>query len=88
MCLYRGPSTTTFSVALPGDSPRHCGVAITRLAPVRLGGKWGYIDPTGALRIPVRFDDAFAFSERRARVVVDGLAGFIDEAGAWVAEPA
>ena len=39
-----------------------------RLYPVPLGRQWGYVDRTGTVAIPARFDEAFPFAEGRARV--------------------
>jgi hypothetical protein len=39
--------------------------------PVFSGGKWGYIDPAGKDVIPFSFDNAYAFSEGKAKVEID-----------------
>jgi len=51
-------------------------------------GKHGYRDPTGmAVAIAPRFDHADPFANGRARVVVDGKNGYIDEKGKYIVEP-
>ena len=52
------------------------------------GEKFGYYDVTGFLRIPMKFDDAYDFSNGVARVEIDGLAAFIDIYGGYVVPPA
>lgn len=51
------------------------------LARVEKGGKYGYIDKTGALVIPCEFDNAGAFHEGLAVVHRDGKRGVIDKDG-------
>ena len=53
------------------------------LAPVKLKGKWGYIDRNGALIIPAQYDDAGGFSEGLAPVKLKGKWGYIDRNGTW-----
>ena len=57
------------------------------LAPVRVGGKWGYIDRTGELVIGARFDRAEPFSGGVGLVMENGLYGFIDKGGIYVIPP-
>ena len=45
------------------------------------GGKCGYVDKSGKLVIPARFDDADSFSDGLAAVSIDGKYGYIDKAG-------
>jgi hypothetical protein len=52
-----------------------------RLFPVKLGGKWGYINRTGSITIEPRFDNAYDFYEDRACVRINGKYAFIDEKG-------
>lgn len=49
--------------------------------------KWGYVDLTGALRIPVQFKQAFPFSHGVAVVQVGDTWGYIDATGKVVIEP-
>lgn len=50
-------------------------------------GKYGFIDRTGKIVIPPRFDGAGKFSEGRADVTIDGKHGYIDKAGVVVIRP-
>ena len=57
---------------------------------VRLGDKWGYVDKTGEIAIPIHFYSADIFSEGLASVrLPDNLAnsGYIDKTGAFVIQP-
>ena len=47
----------------------------------------GYIDRTGAVVIPPRFDFGGSFHDGLAQVVLDGQAGYIDQTGAVVVQP-
>ena len=52
------------------------------LASVRAGHKYGYIDRTGTIVIPVRYDEAYSFSaEGLATVVRNGITFCIDTEG-------
>lgn len=57
------------------------------LAPVRKGGKWGFVDKSGRVVIEPRFDDAWPFSDERARIKLGELYGFIDRRGELVIPP-
>jgi hypothetical protein len=52
-----------------------------KLLPVCQEGRYGYIERTGHMVIPPRFDSAMDFFEERARVRVGDRYGFIDEGG-------
>ena len=54
------------------------------LVGVKLNGKWGYIDPTGATKIPFKYDEAGYFHEGLAPVIVGGKCGFINKTGTLV----
>ena len=54
------------------------------LAAVVINGKWGYIDKSGNMVIPAKYDWAYDFSEGLAAVVINGKMGFIDKSGALV----
>lgn len=49
--------------------------------------RYGYIDRTGKIVIPPRFDEAEKFSEGRARVKINGKYGYIDNQGVVVIQP-
>ena len=57
------------------------------LWPVEQGEKWGYIDQTGRLVIPLTFDRASPFSEGLAAVDVKEKTGYIDATGKFVIPP-
>jgi hypothetical protein len=57
------------------------------LWPVVKDKKCGYIDKTGRLIIPFKFDGADDFSEGLAGVSIDGKSGYIDETGKFVISP-
>jgi len=56
-------------------------------AAVRMNGKRGYIDGTGAMRVFPRFDRAGDFSGGPARVDVQGNTEYVDENGELVCGP-
>lgn len=51
------------------------------LAAVKRGGQWGYVNASGQLVVPPRYDGAFAFSQGRAAVHRGGRWGYIDTTG-------
>lgn len=51
------------------------------LAVVKRDGKYGFIDNTGQVVIPPKYDLVWDFSEGLARVSQNGKAGFIDNTG-------
>jgi hypothetical protein len=57
------------------------------LRPSQVGGKWGYIDPTGTFLIPPQFDCAEPFSDGLGIVVVKNRFGYIATDGHFVIEP-
>ena len=57
---------------------------VEALARVEIGNKWGFIDQTGKVVIPVQFEFALDFSEGLASVTFGGKAGFIDKTGKMV----
>ena len=56
-------------------------------AAVKRGGKWGFIDANGTLRIDFRFDDALSFGQHVAAVKLGELWGYIGISGCIVVEP-
>jgi hypothetical protein len=54
------------------------------LAPVRVGGKFGFADPTGKIVIPGSFSEARNFAEGLAPVGVGQKTGDIDKTGNFV----
>src|SRR5262249_9095623 len=64
------------------------GVFTDGLAPVNQGdSKAGFIDTKGHIRIPMRFNGTFGFSEGLAAVLVGDRWGYIDTAGTMVIQP-
>lgn len=59
------------------------------LCQVEKGGKYGYIDESGELVIPFKYDKAFPFSENGLAFVVgeNGLGGYINKFGKYVIDP-
>jgi hypothetical protein len=57
------------------------------LWPVQQGKKWGYIDKTGRVVIPFKFDSADEFSEGLAAVGIKEKTGYIDNTGNLVIPP-
>ena len=54
------------------------------LAPVRLNGKYGYINKSGKLVLPLKYEDAWDFSEGLAPVELSGMWGYINKSGKLV----
>ncbi|MCL2221771.1 MAG: WG repeat-containing protein [Oscillospiraceae bacterium] len=50
-------------------------------AAVMRGGKWGFIDTDGKVKIDFKFDEALSFSGHLAAVKVDGYWGYINTKG-------
>lgn len=71
----------------PGFRLAFAGPFADGLAPVQTTEGWGYIDDDGVLSIPVRFEEAFAFSEGLARFRSGSYYGFINTSGEVVIEP-
>lgn len=57
------------------------------LFPVCAGGRCGYMDRTGKIAIPLKFDEAFDFSDGLAQVIQGDKIGFIDTTGRVVIAP-
>src|SRR5947207_15985085 len=57
------------------------------LFPVDKDGKWGFIDRTGKIVIPLQFDSANDFHEGLALVTANGKNLFIDASGRSVITP-
>ena len=51
------------------------------LAAVIINSKWGFINNSGQLLIPCKFDDALSFSEGLAAVTINGKEHLIDKTG-------
>jgi hypothetical protein len=58
------------------------------LAKAQLGGKFGFVDPTGAFVIPPKFREVGGFGrDGLSTASIGTLWGLIDRSGAWVVEP-
>ena len=73
---------------LLGDA-RYAEVGACRdgLARVAIDGRWGFVDPAGAVVVPPRFDHADDFHDGRASVRAGDAWTWIDRAGALLGEP-
>ncbi len=72
---------------LPAKSPVENATPATtcpELWPVKQGEKWGYIDKTGRLIVPFKYDMAGDFSEGLAAVHLKDKTGYIDKTGKLV----
>ena len=56
------------------------------LAPAKLDGKWGYIDPTGTLVIQAQYDMAHPFHGNLASVQIGKKYGYIDKTAKYIWE--
>ena len=54
------------------------------LQAVLVGEKWGFIDETGEIAIPLMYDRAYNFENGLAWVCLDDRCGYIDHGGDWV----
>jgi hypothetical protein len=54
------------------------------LRPEQLGGKWGFIDASGVMVIPAKYDKTWDFDEGLACVELNGKGGLIDKNGVEV----
>ncbi|MCD6217246.1 WG repeat-containing protein [bacterium] len=57
------------------------------LFPVKVQGKWGYIDKIGLLVIDFQYNSARDFSNGLAQITIDKKIGYIDKSGSYVWEP-
>jgi hypothetical protein len=63
------------------------GSFIEGLAPVKVDGRWGYIDHSGRMIVAPQFDFGGWFSTGAAAVQVNGRWGYIDKAGVMFIAP-
>lgn len=63
------------------------GLLSAGLMRVKTGGKWGYMDKSGKLRIPTKFEDAHDFAEGLAAVKNESGWGFIGDDGMFMIPP-
>lgn len=57
------------------------------MAIVARDGKYGFVDTSGRIAIPLVYEDARSFGNGYAGVMIEGKFGFIDKAGNLVIEP-
>jgi len=74
---------SAWTSVLAGQAPREH----TRLFPVVVNGRTGFIDSTGRMVIAPRFEMTRPFTEGLAAVTLGGVWGYIDTTGAMVIEP-
>ena len=68
-----------FAPEKPADDPYHFS---GNMLAVKENGKWGYVDNTGTMAVPLIYDEAKPFGDNGlAAVKKDGLWGFINTAG-------
>lgn len=86
--LLRSLRGAALSILLFTIAHLDAGVAETvPLVPVKLPGRFGYIDRTGQWVIQPRFEEAFDFHRSVARVRSGGKFGYIDKTGGFVIAP-
>jgi len=57
------------------------------MAAVNRDQKWGFIDRTGQMAVPIQFDDKYTFTPQgRCIVCLNGKWGVIDRQGRWILE--
>lgn len=56
-------------------------------APVQKNGKWGRINKTGEMIIPMSYDKIWSFWEERGAVMINGKWGYIDKKNNLVVPP-
>lgn len=83
LILWTGHPGQTQSTPETPLKQKTCG----GLWPVEQNNKWGYIDNTGRLIVPFKFDYAADFSEGLAAVSIKGKTGYIDKTGKFVIPP-
>ena len=94
MDTFARTATLTLALALGCAPMTQCGesarsrhvLGLTRgfsegLAPVRVGGKYGYIDKAGTVVINPQYQWAGAFSEGLAALNIAGAWGFVNRQG-------
>ena len=57
------------------------------MAPATDGSAWGYVNASGIVAIPIRFEDVSDFSLGVARVKEEGKYGLLRQDGLWLLEP-
>ncbi|MHB8067861.1 MAG: WG repeat-containing protein [Desulfobaccales bacterium] len=83
LILWAGQPVQAQSAAGNAAKEKTC----PELWPVTQDGKWGYIDQTGRLIIPCKFESAADFSEGLAAVDIKEKTGYIDKTGKVVIPP-
>ena len=71
----------------PDRTASVANAAVEPLAAVRIDGKFGYIDKSGELVIPAKYNRAWKFSEGLGKVLLNNKFGFIDKDGSFVIMP-
>jgi len=74
-------------LACSNDKVDDIGIFAEDLAPICIGGKYGYIDTNGVIKIPCQYSYAGEFSYGYGRVESKGKFGFIDATGKYLIKP-
>lgn len=73
------------------DRQTNCNQFIEALYPIRVKGKWGYINRKGETVLQPQWDEADDFSDGMAKVgIMSGTEmhyGFVDQKGQWMVQP-
>ena len=76
------PAATKVRQAPARKAAKHPG-----LYPAGRRGRWGFINKTGKIVIPLKYSGAADFSDGLACVVVGGKCGYITPRGGWSSSP-
>ena len=73
----------------PDDIPANAPPALQRHLEdyEKPGGRWGFLDHDGNIRIKAQFDEVGSFNEGLAPASIKGLWGYIDVDGKWAVDP-
>ena len=86
MCIRDRGKTVT-----DADRQTNCNQFIEALYPIRVKGKWGYINRKGETVLQPQWDEADDFSDGMAKVgIMSGTEmhyGFVDQKGQWMVQP-
>ncbi|WP_294553528.1 WG repeat-containing protein [uncultured Pseudoflavonifractor sp.] len=86
------PLLLVLTLALSLTSPAALGLEVRGnytegMAAATDGSAWGYVNASGTVAIPIRFEEASDFSLGVARAKEDGKYGLLRQDGLWLLEP-